>query len=244
MEWYEQWFGEEYLLVYQHRDREEAEREIAAIVGLLGLGNGELVLDLCCGTGRHDFPLAAAGCRVVGLDYSSHLMKEAAAQCVLGDDCPRFVRADARKQVFRDSSFDTVLNLFTSFGYFKDSENRGMIAMIGRILKPGGSFYIDYLNPPKVLEGLVPESERDINGIHIVEQRHHDTASGRLVKDIHLTRQGKTQHFRESVQLYSPREMQAMIENAGLTLTAALGSADGAEYREDSLRMILHGRKS
>jgi len=243
MEWYEQWFGEEYLLVYEHRNLDEARREVAAIRDVVGLTGGELLLDLCCGTGRHDFPLAALGCRVIGLDYSDHLLKQAMGQREVSDRYPVYVRADARKQIFADDSFDVILNLFTSFGYFNDDENRDMLLMMGRILKPDGKFYIDYLNPPVILDGLVEKSERELNGIHISEQRRFEPETSRLEKDITLSRQGKTQHFHESVHLYSEDEMVEMLLSAGLSVENTLGSIDGERYSQSSPRMILHGRK-
>ena len=54
MDWYKQWFGEEYLLVYEHRNIREAEHDVQHIKHILNLKHDEFILDLCCGTGRHD----------------------------------------------------------------------------------------------------------------------------------------------------------------------------------------------
>ena len=70
MEWFQRWFGEDYLLVYEHRDEAEAERDADTVAATLGLSENALVLDLCCGSGRHDLPLVRRVFRVVGLYYS------------------------------------------------------------------------------------------------------------------------------------------------------------------------------
>ncbi len=152
MEWYERWFGEDYLTVYDHRDTEEAERDVQAIKNVLDLKENELVLDLCCGNGRHDIPLVRMGCRVVGLDFSMPLLSVARSARMPGTTYPLYIRADARNIPFRNGIFDIIVNLFTSFGYFTDDENCEMLRSISRVLKPDGRFYIDYLNPPRVLK--------------------------------------------------------------------------------------------
>ena len=72
-EWFEHWFGEEYLELYPHRDAEEAAR-VAELLEARGVVRpGARVLDLACGAGRHAMALAHRGARVVGLDLSTPL---------------------------------------------------------------------------------------------------------------------------------------------------------------------------
>ena len=52
-EWFEEWFGEEYLQLYPHRDAAEAERAVALILDRVGFAPGWRVLDVACGAGRH-----------------------------------------------------------------------------------------------------------------------------------------------------------------------------------------------
>jgi len=243
MDWYKRWFGEEYLLVYEHRDLDEAEHEIEAIRDTLDFGKDELILDLCCGPGRHDLPLAKKGYRMIGLDFSMPMLRIARFGKPEEQEYPIFIRGDARHLPFRDSSFDVVLNLFTSFGYFSDDENRGLMYSIARILKPGGRFYIDYLNPPKVLAGLVERSTRDKKEMTIVEERHHNRETNRIEKTITLSMNGHNRSFHESVRLYGLPEMRAMVIDAGLTLDETYGSVGKTPYTETSDRMILLGRK-
>ena len=70
-EWFEEWFGEEYLRLYPHRDDAEAERAVALLAGATGLQPGWRVLDVACGAGRHARAFRAAGARCVGVDLSA-----------------------------------------------------------------------------------------------------------------------------------------------------------------------------
>lgn len=243
MDWYKDWFGEEYLLVYEHRDEAEALRESEAIRRILGLGGNELVLDLACGSGRHALPLAQAGLRVIGLDYSNTLLSIARESVPDDASFPLYVRGDAKSLPFDSDVFDVVLSLFTSFGYFSDEDNWSVLKGISRILKPGGRFYIDYLNPARVESGLVPESVRENGELRIVERRSLNQEKRRVEKTIELHSGDEVRTFCESVRLYSSDEMCHMLESAGLTTDGVLGSIDMNQYTNDSDRMILYGYK-
>ena len=65
-EWFEEWFGEEYLQLYPHRDVAEAERAVALILERTGFAAGWRVLDVACGAGRHARAFQAAGARASG----------------------------------------------------------------------------------------------------------------------------------------------------------------------------------
>ena len=74
MTWYQEWFGEEYLELYAHRDDEEARRQVAFFREHAGRVDG-VVLDLACGTGRHLTELNAEGYDAVGCDLSFTLLR-------------------------------------------------------------------------------------------------------------------------------------------------------------------------
>lgn len=244
MEWFRQWFGEEYLFVYEHRNLAEAERDVLFLEHAMHLRGGERVLDLCSGQGRHALPLAERGYRVIGLDYSLPLLHIAHDALEPDSLNPSYVRADAREIPFRDGTFDVVLSLFTSFGYFEDGENLGFLRSMARLLTGKGKYYIDYLNPPRLIADLVPETIRVKNGITIIEQRALDEESQRVEKTIILRNGKEEQTFRESVRLYTLAELRKMLEIVGLAIERVYGSTAGEEYDETSSRMILWGRKN
>jgi len=155
-DWFEEWFGEDYLRIYQHRDESEAERAIELIAAHLPGGEIRGVLDLACGAGRHSKPLCERWW-TVGLDLSAALLRVARRDT---PDAP-YVRADMRELPFADESFDLVVNLFTSFGYFEDDrEHARVLARVRDAMKQDGTFVIDFLNASQVRRNLVPYDER------------------------------------------------------------------------------------
>lgn len=236
-EWFEEWFGEEYLELYPHRDETDAARLIALITRTVALGPGARVLDVCCGAGRHARAFSDLGYRTVGIDLSRHLLQRAA----LVAGVP-LVRADVRDLPFRSRSFDLAVNLFTSFGYFAtDGEHRAALAEMLRPVKAGGWFVIDFLNADQVARALVPsESMATAAGPVTVERWLHD--EGRFVVKTITTPDGR--QFMERVRLLQRDELTAMVEGAGGAVIHAFGSYDGAPAGPDAPRVILVARAS
>ncbi|WP_340011165.1 class I SAM-dependent methyltransferase [Paenibacillus sp. FSL H7-0690] len=239
-EWYEKSFGEDYLVVYKHRDFGGARKEVERMISWLGLPPGSKVLDLCCGMGRHSLALAEAGYEVTGVDLSEVLLREARSQ--KGAEQVTWLRSDMRDLPLI-GGFDAVVNLFTSFGYFEEDEEQvKVLREIYRMLKPGGKFVIDYLNPAYVIRHLVPHSTRE-DGKNLIDESRR-IEDGYVKKDIILTSKNDStpRQYHERVKLYSLEKFSGMIEEAGLQLEAVHGSYEDEVYNaESSTRMIFSG---
>jgi SAM-dependent methyltransferase len=237
-EWFEQWFGEEYLHVYPHRDDEDAQRLVELLEREGVAGAGERVLDLACGPGRHVAELSRRGARVVGLDLSRALLFAARRR-----GAGPLVRGDMRRLPFRGAAFDVVLNLFTSFGYFaSDGEHEMVVREVARVLRSGGRFVLDFLNAPAVRAGLVPRDESR-NGRGSVVQERRISDDGRFViKSIHVSDDSRT--FTERVRLFERADLESLLVAQGIRVEGASGDYHGSPYGPASPRLILLGRRT
>src|SRR5919107_3539033 len=66
------------------------ERGAAEFIGRLGLGRGEQVLDVACGTGNLALPAARAGASVTGIDIAPNLVEQAREQAAAEGLAARF----------------------------------------------------------------------------------------------------------------------------------------------------------
>lgn len=198
------------------------------------------MLDLACGAGRHIPHLRAAGHRAVGIDLSEALLAE--AREAVGPDVP-LIRGDMRALPVASGSFGAVVIFFTSFGYFEtEDEDRLATAEVGRVLRSGGTFLLDYLNASHVRETLVPGDERRV-GERLVRQTRwieDDT----VVKKIEIsgTPEGPAEVHFERVRLYEPTALERLLKAHGLLTTARFGDYRGAPHTRASPRLILVGR--
>jgi SAM-dependent methyltransferase len=234
-EWFEEWFGEEYLRLYPHRDDRDAERAVNLILRSLPFQHGWRVLDVACGAGRHARAFEAAGARCTGLDLSLTLLR-LARQVTKAP----LVRADMRQLPIRLASMDLTVNLFTSFGYFDhDSEHTAALNQMIGTVRPGGWFVIDFLNPAAVRRQLVPEETLEVAGSTVRVSRSVSPDGRYVCKSIHA---GQGRQFRERVRLFEPAQMIDMLEDAGVTVELRFGDYDANSLGPDSPRTILAGR--
>jgi len=234
-EWYEEWFGEDYLRLYPHRNDADAERAVALISTTLELRPSWRVLDVGCGAGRHTRAFADRGARCIGLDLSAALLRLARQTTAAP-----LVRADMRHLPIRPASMDLTVNLFTSFGYFeRDAEHAAALAeMIGTV-KAGGWFVIDFLNPEAVRERLVPRQTMEVSGEQIEVTRSVSPDGRYVCKSIQVP-QGK--RYFERVRLFTPGQISEMVEDTGLRVRHAFGDYDASPLTPASPRTIVMGQ--
>jgi SAM-dependent methyltransferase len=234
MAWYKDWFGEEYLELYAHRDAGEADRHLDFVERHLAprRPRPRAVLDLACGAGRHTAALRQRGYRTLGVDLSLTLLAfPPRVPCVAGD---------MRRLPFKDDTFDWVLNFFTSFGYFeRERENFQVLEEFVRVLTPGGRFLIDFLNREVVLANLTPREVQEINGRTVHIERWYDEETRRINKRMRL----ETRTYLESVRAYSRDEVTIGARWAGLVVDDLYGNFQGDPFDRDSERLIVVGHK-
>lgn len=245
-DWYETSFGDDYLRIYKHRDLHEAVHQIKMMVNWLSLPKGSRVLDLCCGAGRHALALAEAGFRMIGIDLSTHLLNE--ARKADKDRRVTWLKSDMRRlpdEITLQGKFDAVVNLFTSFGYFEEDEEQiKVLRQIQKVLKSRGRFIIDLLNKEYVRQNLIAHSEREVDGISILEKRR--LINGFVVKEIRVEEAGAPlRRYWERVKLYTLPEMENMLKEAGLRIDQVYGDYQENLYDgKHSPRMIVVGEKA
>lgn len=236
-EWFGEWFNSPYYhVLYKHRDQEDARFFINNLVWFFRFQPHEHIMDLACGKGRHSIYLNELGYRVTGLDLSEQNIHAARLH---ENERLHFDVHDMR-QVYRERYFDYVLNLFTSFGYFAcDSDNQKAICATAKSLKPGGKLLIDFLNPYRVINNLVAEEEKEVEGLQFNISRHY-SKEGFIIKDIRFTDEGDSYHFQEKVRAITYDQFLAYFKMAGLELLQTFGSYAMKPYtKEESERMIF-----
>ncbi len=236
-EWFGEWFDAPYYhILYKNRDVEEARKFIDKLIDFLHFDTKDHIMDLACGKGRHAIYLNSKGYRVTGLDLS--VQNISLANRYANEKLQFFVH-DMR-EVWEEGSFDYILNLFTSFGYFdSEAENEASIVAAATALRKGGKLLIDFLNPFTVVHNLVPEEYKTVEGInfHIRKWLREDDY---IIKDISFEHAGKAYHYQEKVKAIQRKEFLRYFDKAGLRLIRLFGDYDLNPYQaESSERMIF-----
>lgn len=236
--WYEKWFSNKtYLSLYSHRDEKDARDIINLIQRNIPLAIGSKILDVCCGFGRHSIELARRGYSVTGFDLSSFLISKAYKD--LKNVKEKNLKVEFLIKDMKDfsfsKSFDSAVNLFTSFGYFEsDEENFRVFNNVEKSLKKGGYFVFDFINSEHLKKSLIPESEDSIEGNRILQKRY--LKDNFVYKDI-FTGDDK---FTERLKLYSDVEILDALKNFGFNVISIFGDYYGNDFdKSESSRIIV-----
>lgn len=239
-EWFESWFDTPYYhILYKDRSYSEAELFIRNLFGKLNLGKDKKVLDLACGKGRHAIYANSLGYHTTGVDLSGESIKianEKASESLV------FFQHDMRLPI-EGESFDLVMNLFTSFGYFdRTDDNIRVLESVRTYLKDNGKLVIDFLNADKVVKDLVSVENKQIEGIDFEISKCIE--NGSVIKDIRFTDQGKAHHFQEKVQLLKRADFENFLSCSGFKIEGIYGDYRFNSFTPDSDRLIIIAKKN
>lgn len=196
-------------------------------------------MDLCCGKGRHSIQMNQMGYQVTGVDLSEQSIKTARAHSAPG---LQFHVHDMREP-FAPESFDFILNLFTSFGYFSDiADNQKALHAVAQNLKANGLFVLDFLNANKVIREMIPFEEKSIEGITFEIRK--ELKENAIQKQIRFSDQGKTFEYTESVTAFRKNDLNQLFQNSGLIPLHHFGNYALEPFDEhNSDRLIIIAQK-
>lgn len=237
-EWFEEWFeSPEYLKVYKNRNDNDAWQLVSFICSKLSLKSGLKILDLACGAGRHAILLAGRGFQVTGVDLSKNLLNVARKNAEELKLNLSFIHSDIRNFLHYEK-FDLVVNLFTSFGYFKkDEENFVVFKKASEMLKPEGFFAFDYLNSEYLKENLVPYSYEETDSYRVEQFR--SIIDCRVEKKIVINNGNESKNFIESVKLYTPADLEFQLKKFGFDKIGLYGDYKGTIFDEKKSQRFL-----
>ena len=246
--WYTEFFNEDYPKIYSERLSQDAtERETTFVVQALGLREGDRVLDLACGHGRHAVALARRGVDVIGQDLNEDYLRMAQEDAAQAHVEIETVHSDMRDIPFADE-FDAVINMFTAFGYFdSEDEDFRVLEAVANALKSGGKLLLDTINREWVLSNYIQNDwHTDDDGNTFLEQREFDLVTGRnrVTFSIVTADGARRESPGHDVRLYTLTELVRLLDAAGLHLSAIYGDYDGSPYSIDTPRMIVVATKS
>ncbi|MGB9911704.1 MAG: class I SAM-dependent methyltransferase [Microgenomates group bacterium] len=243
-EWWKTTFGKIYLFAFAPTfSQKRTKKEVNFIIKTLNLKKGAQILDIPCGYGRHSIELAKKGFQITGIDFSLPLLKEAKKSakdqkvncCFLKQDM-RFLRLS--------SSYDAILVLGNSFGYFSDEDNEEVIKRLSVVLKSGGYLILDLPNAIgmiqrklsqmkiKIPQGYIISKEVDFDPLHLIVKLRWEVYQNKKKTILH----GK-------IRLYTFPEIKNLLLKYQLEVKNIFGSFNGEPYSLDSPRLIIIATK-
>jgi SAM-dependent methyltransferase len=230
-------------LMFSKERLENAPAEVTNIIALLKINPGALILDLCCGPGRHSLEFARRGFSVVGVDRTRIYLDKARKQAEDEGLNVEFIQEDMRN-FYKSRAFDAAINLFTSFGFFPDKrEDELVVKNVYRSLKEGGVFVIEMAGK-EVLARIFRErdwSEED--GVIFLEERKVTKDWSWMENRWILIKGDKREEFRFSHRPYSAVELSLLLKESGFGTISIYGDLAGSPYDHKAKRLVAVARK-
>ncbi|RJP64726.1 MAG: methyltransferase domain-containing protein [Candidatus Abyssobacteria bacterium SURF_17] len=217
--------------------------EAELISNILTLSPEHRILDLCCGQGRHTLELARRGLRhVEGLDRSHYLIQKAKERAKSESLSVKFREGDARKLPYPADSFDAVLILGNSFGYFETlQDDLRVLKEVMRVLKPWGKVLIDIADGDYLKEHFQARSWEWIDDkLFVCRERSLSLDEDRLVSRevvTHVERGVIADQF-YAERLYTTDTLSKLLSEAGFSNVSFPAQLSPDSQRAQDLGMM------
>jgi len=230
-------------VIFSNKVIQAASQEVEQLMNLLNLQRDSIICDMCCGVGRHSLELARRGFKVTGVDRTTSYLQEARKKAGAEGLDIQFINEDVR-DFCQPDSFNVVLNLYTSFGYFeKRADERTALKNIYKSLKSGGKLVIELMSK-EVLARIFQERDwREEDGIILLEERkvgeNWDFIESRWI----LIKDGKRFECKFYPRIYSAVELCELLSSCGFGRVDSYGGLDGSPYDQKANRLVVVGFK-
>jgi len=224
-------------------DQDITRKEVDLFLRILRLSPEDGILDLCCGQGRHSLELTRRGFQSVeGLDRSHYLIQKARAQAKEEGLSVKFREGDARKLPYLPDTFDVVMILGNSFGYFETiQDDLRVLKEVFRVLKPWGRLLIDVADGEYLRERFQRRSWEWIDKKRFVCRER----SLSLDKQCLISREVVT-HVEKGIitdqfyaeRLYGHESLSELLKTAGFSDITAHGPVSSDSKRNEDFGMM------
>ena len=244
-EWWNQIFNSLYLKTDGDvvEDKRITSDEVDTFSEILKLDMHHDILDLCCGQGRHSIELAKRGfTHITGLDRSRFLIQKARKIAKKDGLLVKFKEGDARNLPFPPDSFDIVMILGNSFGYFETiQEDLKVLKEVFKVLKPWGKILLDLTDGDYLRKNYQPRSWEWIDkDLFVCRERSLSLDLQRLISREVVNHVNKgvlvDQFYAE--RLYSKEKISDILKNVGFSEVVVHGNISPDSTRNQDLGMM------
>lgn len=217
----------------------------AGLPELIASVNPSSILEFGCGTGSVALGLALKGYEVVGVDISSHMLREARRKTRGSEVRPDFIRADITR-VNLKKEFDLLLCLGNTVPLiYRLPDARKLFRNFARHLKPGGYLVIQQLNYDRILREK-PRTfaiDRIANQLRIKQYNYIRNLVNFTVTIVdHGSVPPKIERSRSRLRPWKKAELAAELKNAGFRRISAYGDYSKKRFGANSKDLIVVGR--
>jgi cyclopropane fatty-acyl-phospholipid synthase-like methyltransferase len=232
--WYEDFFQGINCEVWENAiPTDWTKQEVDFLLHELNLQQGQHILDMPCGSGRHAIELSKRGLAITGVDISQTFIRALTEKINLEELNIKAIKADILT-VNLTEKFSGALCLGNSFGYFNYDKMKLFVEKVAASLETGAKFII---NSGMLAESILPNFSNyrknnsytvgnitmDVTNIYNVEDSY-------MISNLLYTKEGKTEEHSFKHYVYTLGEVKRLLKSYGLRTIATYSSTSKADY--------------
>ena len=221
-------------------------QEVDFLLSELNLQQGQHVLDIPCGFGRHSIELSKRGLNITGIDISETFVKGLTEKINSERLNIKVIQADILA-IQLNEKFSGALCLGNSFGYFNFEKMKIFVEKVSSSLETGSKFIINsgmiaesilpnLLNYAKNKSYTVGNITMDVTNIYNVEDSY-------MISHLLYSKGGKTEEHSFKHYVYTLGEVKRLLKLYGLSTMATYSSTTKEEYKLGDQQVYIVAKK-
>jgi cyclopropane fatty-acyl-phospholipid synthase-like methyltransferase len=225
---------------------EFTQQEVDFLVSELALQQGQRILDVPCGAGRHSVELAKRGFNVTGVDISQTFIQSLTEKINSQELSIKAIQADILS-VQLDQKFSGAICLGNAFGYFSMDKMKVFVEKVSSCLEQGSKFII---NSGMVAESILPNLSHyaknntySFGDITMEVTNTYQLKDSYTLSNLRYTQEDKTEEHSFKHYVFTLGEISRLLKQFGLNITATYSSTSKEEYKLGDQQIYIVAEK-
>src|SRR5689334_12909661 len=245
--WYEDFFRGINCEIWENAiPPEVTKQEVDFLISELNLEQGQHILDVPCGFGRHSIELSKRGFNITGVDISQTFV-ESLTEKINSDKLNIKVIRGNIPSIPLNEKFSGAICLGNSFGYFSFDKMKVFVEKVSSSLETGSKFII---NSGMVAESILPNflhySKNEtytFGNITMKVSNIYNVKDSYVVSDLHYMKEGKAEEHSFKHYVFTLGEIKRLLKLYRLIITATYSSVSREEYKPGDQQVYIVAEK-
>jgi SAM-dependent methyltransferase len=231
--WYHDYFvGLPQVAWKLHQDEEYTDFEVDFLVDVLEIKEGNKVLDILSGYGRHAIPLTDTGCEVTCIDISEEYCDELSKIASKKKLPIEVICGDVLDFDFEKNAFDAAYCLGNSLSFFPRQDMLRFLAKIAAALRPGGHLA---LHTENLAESILPNFQARNwmpvgDAIYYLAENEYKAEEGCIESQQTFISGSQKVSYTVFQYIYTLSEITVMLQAAGLKVVGTFANLEADPF--------------